>query len=99
MQAEPNSYLPEPFQGRTDEDLIEEYPYQFRFRDRVFLEKWERWQKARNDWRQTWPKLDMSIPVYFSDENCPDHPVAKEFVAARRAYLDDLAWRHEKETP
>lgn len=77
------------------EEFPERYPYQCRFQDPLFLQKWTRWQTARNLWRKTWEALPFAqnVPPYFTDEKCPDHPVAREFVAARKEYLADLDWR------
>lgn len=94
---EPNSYLPKPFRGRTNEQLLEKWPHAFRFRDPEFVAIWKRWWDARAQWRAVYPSLDMKIPRFFHDEECPDHPVAREFVAARKAYLDDLQARRNRE--
>lgn len=98
MQAEmPNGYLPPPFQGLTDAQLLERWPHAFRFRDPSFVEIWSRWQEARRSWRKAWWGCPTGTPPSFKDEDCPDHPVAREFVAARRAYLNDLARRKSAE--
>jgi hypothetical protein len=93
MQPEPNNYLPEPFRGLSDEELLERWPLEFRFRDDTFVKIWTRWGRARTAWRDAWWGCPMGTPIYFSDDDCPDHPVAREFVTSRRAYLEDLARR------
>jgi len=75
----------------------EQHPYECRFLDPDFVQKWSRWQQARNLWRETWETLPLLTPPYFTDQDCPDHPVAKEFVDARREYLADLDRRLELE--
>jgi hypothetical protein len=88
-----NAYLPEPYRGLTDEQLVERYPYEFRFRDPKFEVKYDRFFKAIEVWREVWATLPMTTPYLFNDEDCPDYPEAREFVAARKEYLDDLRQR------
>lgn len=92
-----NDYLPEPFKGLSDEQLLERWPHAFRFRDPDFDRIWTRWQEARRAWRLAWWSCPVGTPPFFKDEECPDHPVAREFVEARRAYLEDLADRSKRE--
>jgi hypothetical protein len=93
MQPEPNNYLPEPFRGLSDVALLERWPLEFRFRDEAFVKIWTRWERARTAWRAAWWGCPMNTPPFFTDEECPDHPAAREFVEARRAYHEDLASR------
>lgn len=93
QQPELNGYLPAPFRGMSDQQLLERWPMAFRFRDPEFVELWSRWQRARAEWRRTWWSCEVGTPCFFKDEDCPDHPAARAFVAARRAYLDDLERR------
>lgn len=97
MRPEPNDCLPEPFRGLTDEQLLERWPLAFRFRDEAFVEVWRRWQRARTEWRRSWWSCEVGTPYFFKDEACPDHPVAREFVEARQAYLAELADRRGRE--
>lgn len=85
----PNHYLPEPFKGLTDEVLLRQYPHEFRFRDPEFVEKRTRMEMALAAWKKVWWSCPLGTPPYFSDKECPDHPVAREMVEARRAWLED----------
>lgn len=95
----PNSDLPEPFNGLSDQQLLERWPNEFRFRDPGFVKIWIRWQQARATWRKAWWSCPLGTLWDFPDAECPEHPDAREFVAARRAYLEDLERRRTLESP
>lgn len=97
-ESVPNNYLPKPFQGLTNTALLQRWPHSFRFRDPDFVKIWRRWQAARAAWETAWWQCPMGTLRHFRDEDCPDHPAAREFVAARRAYLDDLTRRSKEES-
>jgi hypothetical protein len=92
-----NACLPEPFRGCSNEELLRRWPSSFRFRDPVFLEKWDRWNRARRVWSASWWSCEVGTPPWFEDEDCPDHPDAREFVAARAEYLEELERRRSLE--
>lgn len=98
LDSRDNLYLPEPFCGLSDEELIEGWSYEFRFRDPVFVELWQRFQDACRVWEAAWWKSDIGTPMHFDDIECPDIPEAKEFIEARRMYLEDVRIRIEIES-
>lgn len=85
------------FQGLSDAELLERWPYMFRFRDETFVKIWSRWDEARLAWRNAWWSCPAGTPLSFTADECPDHPVAREVVEARGAYLLDLERRHSVE--
>lgn len=73
-----------------------------RFKDPEFIAVWERWQKARNNWREVSKKVECSLfaPPYETFRPNPDllpehaKPAAVEFLEARTTYHKGLAALH-----
>ena len=70
-------------------------PYEYRFHNPEWLSIWERWCKARNQWRKSWwftnvGELTEEYHIYNPNSKLISNPAlkadAEEFLAAREAY-------------
>jgi len=69
--------------------------WELRWHDLFWLERWQRWNDARHAWARTWPFVDFQYLTggVYAPDAIPDPTadrVAREYIAARRAYQDAM---------
>ena len=72
--------------------------YNLRWHDPDWLATWERWSRARDGWRRTWPYVGFKFmpgSIYNPDPSLIPDPTqaaaALEYVEARKVYLATTA--------